>query len=705
MKQFRRARWLALGGMAALLLGCGGGGSPQPGSFKRAPESWEVAKNNNAATATTQAGPAPANAAQVGAVPANVAGATANAQTSQQPGVPANAGSIPDLPPAASVQIEPVDPAWPPAKKHEQTVARLRKIALAIREYAVKEGCFPAAPGQLHSWRVLILPYLGHADQFARFNLQLPWDSDTNAAAAKQVPDVYRSPWRSDSLTCFQAPLGQNAILASAALADRLNGEWSSIVELLMVEDEYAVPWNKPADFVLTNGDRPIGNLGQDRTGFLVVLPDAQVRWLPADTQGTSVRSLMTIGGGEYARVSVLTQEESAGLPFFQIAASFNAKPVDVPNDAPPAAATTSSNPLKPRLGSILQSEATDERIPLPSEDEIEKARLMLKQVFKDEIEQARKGDKTRSKHDLAVQLLRNAKKVEGEPAAYFVLLQTARDNAADVGDFKLAQQASEALIKCYQVNDLELRRRTVTEAGKALFPYFADQNDDLREECEQVLKLALARDDFEAAKDAFETYAETTRRLKPGRPSKRFGSRKRSADKHDASKQEFQRLQIVEKEIENIKRAHASASPAFKTLQDSPDDADANYTVGAYLCLVKFQWLDGAKHLMKGSNLRLKVLATEDQAPPVGPAGMADLANEYWVLSEQETGLFKRGLQLRAIYWYSRALPDLSAGLTKVQAERRSAEADKTYGEDLVDAALAMMDPEIEKAVAQSID
>jgi hypothetical protein len=672
--------------MAALLLGCGGGGAPKPGSFKRAPESWEVAKNNNAAAATTQAGPAPANAAQAGAVPANLAGATANAQTSQQPGVPANAGSIPDLPPAASVQIEPVDPAWPPAKKHEQTVARLRKIALAIREYAVKEGRFPAAPGQLHSWRVLILPYLGHADQFARFNLQLPWDSDANAAAASEVPDVYRSPWRSDSLTCFQAPLGQNAILASAAPADRLNGEWSSIVELLMVEDEYAVPWNKPADFVLTNGDRPTGNLGQDRTGFLVVLPDAQVRWLPADTLGASVRSLMTIGGGEYARVSVLTQEESAGLPFFQIASSFNTKPTDAANDVPPASATATSNPLEPRPGSTLDKQGKDERIPLPSEDEIEKARLMLKQVFKEEIERTKKGDRTRSKHNLAGELLKNAGKVEGEPAAHFVLLQTARDNAAATGDFKLAQQANEALIKGYQVDDLELRRRTVTEASKALLPYYEQQNDELRKESEQVLKLALQRDDFAAAKDVFAVYAETTRRWHAGR----F---------------ELQRLQGIEKEIESLKRAHVSLPAALKTLHDSPDDAEANYTVGVYLCLVKFQWIDGAKHLMKGSNLRLKVLATEDQAPPVGPAGMAELANEYWVLSEQETGLFKRGLQLRAIYWYSRALPDLSPGLTKVQAERRSAEADKTYGEDLVDAALAMMDPEIEKSVAQSID
>jgi hypothetical protein len=329
--------------------------------------------------------------------------------------------------------------------------------------------------------------------------------------------------------------------------------------------------------------------------------------------------------------------------------------------------------------------------VPLPSDDEVEKASALLKQVFKEEIERTKKADKTRSRHDLAEVLLKNASKVEGDPAPHFVLLQTARDSAAAAGDFKLAQQATETLIKVYQVDNLDLRRRTVVESGKELLPYYEQQNEDLRNESEQVLKLALERDHFAAAKDVFGVYAETTRRRKPG--------------DQGGSRQELQRLQAIEKEIENFKRAYASVPPAIKTLQESPDDSEANYTLGAYLCLAKFQWLGGARHLAKGSNLRLKVLATEDMAPPVGPVAMSDLANEYWALGEQETGLFKRGLQLRAVYWYRQALPSLTAGLAKVQAERRSLEADRAYGEALVKEALTMMDPNLKQTVAQSVD
>lgn len=673
-----RVRLLCLMIVAAYLAGCGKP-APQLGNFKRAPDPEPVPKAAPAQPGPASPTPAPAATGSQGVSPAGNPGAP-----------PVAAPVVPKFRAADTVKIEPVDPNWPEEKKHEQTVARLRKIALALHEYAAKEGRFPPAPGQLHSWRVRLLPYLGHAELLGKFNLQEPWDSDANAAAAKEAPPpVYQSPWRKDDLTCFLAPLGQNTVLASPAgtEAARLNDHWSGVVELLMVDDAHAVPWSKPADYVVdTASDRPIGNLSQERTGMLVALADGQVRWLPSNAPGQSVRLLLTIGGDEFVSASALTREADAALPFFQIQVSFNSKKEDVGGGA--------SDPPIASIGTPLSPKQEENRVPLPSDDEVEKARALLKQVFKEEIERTKKADKTRSRHDLAVALLQNAGKVEADAAAHFVLLQTARDSAAATGDFKLAQLATESLIKTYQVDNLDLRRRTVVESGKELLPYYEQQNEDLRKECEQLLKLALEHDDFAAAKDVFAVYAETTRRRKPERPGDPGSSR-----------QELQRLQAIEKEIENFKRAYASVPPALKTLRESPDDSEANYTLGAYLCLAKFQWLAGAKHLVKGSNLRLKVLATEDMAPPVGPVAMSNLANEYWALSEQETGLFKRGLQLRAVYWYRQALPSLATGLAKVQAERRSLEADKTYGEVLVKEALAMMDPNLKVSVAQSLD
>lgn len=638
--------------VAASLLGCGKP-APELGNFKRSPD--PVAPS----VPTVQANPT--------ALPTTPAAAGQAAPVSSSPA----AVVAPALPAAESIQIEPVDAAWPPEKKLEQTIARLKKISLAMCEYAGKQGRFPPAPGQKHSWRVLLLPYLGHAEQFAKFNLQESWDSPANIEAAKEVPPVYQSPWRSDALTCFLAPLGVNTMLASpvGVEAARLNDQWGSIVELLMVDDEFAVAWSQPADFVLAASDPPTGSLGRERGGYLVVLANGEVRWLPSSVAGRSAVALMTIGGHEFASPAVLTQGPQAALPFLSIAATTGSAGSPAGTGAEPKPAGT---PPAPAIAAALTPQQDDVRLPLPDEAETEQARSLLKQVFKEELERTKKGDKTRSKHDLAEVLLNNAQKVEAEPAAHFVLLQTARDNAAAVGDFKLAQQATTALVARYQVNDLDLRRRTVTESAEALLPNYEQQSDDLRTECVHVLKLALQHDDFVAAKQLLAVLTETTRR--------------------QSNRQDLLRLQSIEREVDDFKKAYASIPPAIKVLEQSPGDPDANYTLGAHLCLVKLRWTDGAAHLAKGSNLRLKVLATEDIARPVGPIGMVNLANEYWTLSELETGLFKRGLQLRAVYWYRLALPDLSAGLAKLQAERRSAEANKNYGESLVKEALAIM-------------
>ena len=73
-------------------------------------------------------------------------------------------------------------------------------IVTALHAYRLEHGTFPPAfsvdadGAPLHSWRVLILPYLG-ADAKAlydRLRLDEPWDSEHNAAFHSKAPEVYR---------------------------------------------------------------------------------------------------------------------------------------------------------------------------------------------------------------------------------------------------------------------------------------------------------------------------------------------------------------------------------------------------------------------------------------------------------------------------------------------------------------------------------
>jgi hypothetical protein len=48
----------------------------------------------------------------------------------------------------------------------------------------------------MHSWRVLVLPYLGagEAALYGKYNFSEPWNGPNNSKLASQMPDVFRCP-------------------------------------------------------------------------------------------------------------------------------------------------------------------------------------------------------------------------------------------------------------------------------------------------------------------------------------------------------------------------------------------------------------------------------------------------------------------------------------------------------------------------------
>ena len=52
----------------------------------------------------------------------------------------------------------------------------------------------------LHSWRVLILPYIEQQELYKQFRLDEPWDSTHNIALLDRMPATYAPPGRKKSL-------------------------------------------------------------------------------------------------------------------------------------------------------------------------------------------------------------------------------------------------------------------------------------------------------------------------------------------------------------------------------------------------------------------------------------------------------------------------------------------------------------------------
>lgn len=130
----------------------------------------------------------------------------------------------------------------------------------SICRYEIDHGAFPpayttdAGGKPLHSWRVLILPYLSESARslYSQIRLDEPWSSPHNRALAKHIPEYYRCPADSCSIrstmtnyTAVVGPLGawHGAEVAGIPLA----GGYRRTIMVVEVVGS-GIDWMEPRD-------------------------------------------------------------------------------------------------------------------------------------------------------------------------------------------------------------------------------------------------------------------------------------------------------------------------------------------------------------------------------------------------------------------------------------------------------------------------
>src|SRR5262249_45964342 len=115
---------------------------------------------------------------------------------------------------------------WPleRERRREACAANLKTLGVAFHNYHNDHGHFPAAAltskdgKPLLSWRVALLPYLGHAKLYGEFRQDEPWDSPHNLRLLAKMPSVYAcpsEPSRRSYSTVYQAVVGPKPELGS----------------------------------------------------------------------------------------------------------------------------------------------------------------------------------------------------------------------------------------------------------------------------------------------------------------------------------------------------------------------------------------------------------------------------------------------------------------------------------------------------------
>jgi prepilin-type processing-associated H-X9-DG protein len=191
----------------------------------------------------------------------------------------------------------------------------LQQIATAIFEYRQRYDTFPPPyladhnGRPMHSWRVLILPFLGERALYARYRFDQPWDSPANRAVAETIPRVYRcpaAPAGSGCETSYMMIVGPRSF--STVTGPRRLGEFpdGAVGTLMLVETlDAGIDWAEPRDFEVQrmsfeiNGPTGGGISSGHPGGAHAAMCDGSVLFLSEWTSAEEVRAMTTIDGGE----------------------------------------------------------------------------------------------------------------------------------------------------------------------------------------------------------------------------------------------------------------------------------------------------------------------------------------------------------------------------------------------------------------------
>ncbi len=202
-------------------------------------------------------------------------------------------------------------------RERTASMRNIERIAEALNAYALVHKSYPppytvdTSGRRMHSWRVLILPFLDQDDAYDSFNMDEPWDSAQNMQYAfSSMPNVYRHPsyqvnagfnesayylvTGDGTLFPSKGPLGPDqviddplkTILVLEASAPLTSGVWTEPIDI---------------DFATVQGiggtQNNVGGLLDD--GMVVATIDERGHFIPDTLPLSTLKALITPRGGE----------------------------------------------------------------------------------------------------------------------------------------------------------------------------------------------------------------------------------------------------------------------------------------------------------------------------------------------------------------------------------------------------------------------
>jgi uncharacterized protein DUF1559 len=195
----------------------------------------------------------------------------------------------------------------------------LKQIGIAMHNYHDEHGCFPpayiadAGGKPIHSWRVLLLPYLEQDGLYRKYRFDEPWDGPNNRKLHAAIVDTYscpeqraRSSRAAATETSYVVVVGPQTAFPGDRCVSLSQIRDGPAYTLTVVEiKDSGVHWMEPRDLHVTqmnpriNPPRGQGISSHHGHGAHAVTADGAVRYLTDDLSPSELTGLFTINGGE----------------------------------------------------------------------------------------------------------------------------------------------------------------------------------------------------------------------------------------------------------------------------------------------------------------------------------------------------------------------------------------------------------------------
>lgn len=205
----------------------------------------------------------------------------------------------------------------------------LKQLGLALHNYHDVWGSFPLAivadesGTPMHSWRVLLLPYLDQQELYAKYRFDEPWDGPNNRKLQHELDDLYgavfQCPTKRDgprrSTTDYVAVLGPTTFWPDSQPRSLHDFGSSYAKTILLVElRDSNIHWMEPRDITLEellqrlssqgDGAEPLGHVVKaqwpwraDVIQVYALVGDGSVQSLPLPLNPDQLKALLSLDG------------------------------------------------------------------------------------------------------------------------------------------------------------------------------------------------------------------------------------------------------------------------------------------------------------------------------------------------------------------------------------------------------------------------